>query len=207
MPTGLFYGITTNPLLAQRAGHDYSAINWADMMQIATSLNVKEFHVQVPVTSNEAYDFAAKRREEARVIGMKLVVKVPLTREGILLAKSLKSEDYDILMTACYHAKQLIIASQIEADYIAPYYGRMDEAGLNAKAHLLQMQAIVKSSSSCPTILVASLRSVDQMVELAAEGMTHFTIAPSIAEALLNDDLTNAATAEFALAAKKEIIK
>ena len=201
MPTGLFHGITTNPLLASRAGLCYRDINWPDIMQTAASLDAKELHVQVPDTSDEALRFAAQKQDEAQSIGLKLVVKIPITREGIHIAKVLKAQKYNILMTACYHAKQYIVATQLSADYIAPYYGRMNEAGIDAKQHLMQMHAMANSTSSTVRILVASLRSVDQMVELAAEGLTHFTIAPAIAKALLQDDLTYAATAEFIRAA------
>lgn len=202
MPTGLFYGITTNPLLAKRAGLEYSAIEWGNVFKVASTLGARELHVQVPDTSEDALNFASKRLEDAHTHKLKLVIKVPLTREGIGLAAELKLQGHDILMTACYHAKQYVIAHQLNADFIAPYYGRMVEAGIDAKQHMLHMHAIEKSISSDVKVLVASLRSIDQLVELAAQGLTHFTVAPTIAEALLTDDLTQAAAAEFALAAK-----
>lgn len=202
MPTGLFYGITTNPLLAERAGLNYSSIDWSNVIEIATFLGAKELHVQVPDTSEEAFGFASKRIEEAHPHKLKIVIKVPLTRGGIALASALKGQGHNVLMTACYHAKQYIIAHQLGADFIAPYYGRMVEAGIDAKQHMSQMHAIGKSISSEVKVLVASLRSIDQMVELATEGLTHFTVTPTIAEALLTDELTQAAAVEFALAAK-----
>lgn len=202
MPSGLFHGITTNPLLAQRAGLDYSSIDWGNVVEIASSLGAKELHVQLPDTSEEALGFASHRAKDAQSYQLKIVIKVPLTPEGMGLALTLKHQGFDVLMTACYHAKQYVIAHQLGADFIAPYYGRMVEAGVDAKQHLTQMHTIRKSISSEVEILVASLRSIDQMVELAAEGLTHFTISPAIAEALLTDKLTQDAAAEFARAAK-----
>lgn len=207
MPTGLFHGITTNPLLAKRAGLDYAAIEWGDVIETASALGTRELHIQVPDTSEAAYAFASKRVEDAAPYKLKIVIKVPLTGEGIALASTLKAQGHTVLMTACYHAKQYVIAHQLGADFIAPYYGRMAEAGIDAKQHMLQMHAIGKSISSEVKVLVASLRSIDQMVELAAEGLTHFTIAPTIAEALLTDELTKAAAAEFAIAAKGSATK
>ena len=61
MPSGLFYGITTNPILAQRAGLFYSSINWPSKMASADKLNVKEFHIQVPSCDETAISFAAQR--------------------------------------------------------------------------------------------------------------------------------------------------
>lgn len=202
MPTGLFYGITTNPLLAERAGLDYTAIEWVNIIEIASSLGARELHIQVPDTSEEALGFASKRVEDAAHHQLKIVIKVPLTGEGVALASRLKEQGHAVLMTACYHAKQYVIAHQLSADFIAPYYGRMIEAGIDAKQHMLKMHAIGKSISPEVKVLVASLRSIDQMIELAAEGLTHFTLSPTIAEVLLKDELTQAAAAEFALAAK-----
>ena len=202
MPTGLFYGITTNPLLAERAGLDYTAIEWVNIIEIASSPGARELHIQVPDTSEEALGFASKRVEDAAHHQLKIVIKVPLTGEGVALASRLKEQGHAVLMTACYHAKQYVIAHQLSADFIAPYYGRMIEAGIDAKQHMLQMHAIGKSISPEVKVLVASLRSIDQMIELAAEGLTHFTLSPTIAEVLLKDELTQAAAAEFALAAK-----
>jgi len=202
MPTGLFYGITTNPLLARKAGLDYLALDWPGFMSDAASLGAHELHIQVHDVSDDALSFAAHRIQEAQSHALKIVIKVPLTTGGIEIAKSLKSAGYNVLMTACYHAKQYMVADQLGADFIAPYYGRMNEAGINAKQHLMQMKAMQNSISSNVRILVASLRSVEQMTELAAEGLTDFTIAPVIAEALLTDELTQAATIEFEHAAK-----
>ena len=205
MPTGLFFGITTNPLLAHKAGLDYGKLDWTDIISTAAFLGALELHIQVPDLSDDALSFADQRIDEAQSHKIKIVIKVPITTGGIKIARSLKAKGYDVLMTACYNAKQYIVADQLRADFIAPYYGRMNEAGINAKQHLMQMKAMQNSISSNVRILVASLRSIEQMVDLAAEGLTDFTIAPAIAEELLTDELTNAATIEFARAAKGKL--
>ena len=75
MPSGLFYGITTNPILAQRAGLFYSSINWPSKMASADKLNVKEFHIQVPSCDETAISFAVQRNEEAQNFGIQIVEK------------------------------------------------------------------------------------------------------------------------------------
>ena len=104
MPSGLFYGITTNPILAQRAGLFYSSINWPSKMASADKLNVKEFHIQVPSCDETAISFAAQRNEEAQNFNFNFVVKVPLTKEGVKLVPEMKRLGLSILMTACYHS-------------------------------------------------------------------------------------------------------
>jgi len=203
MPTGLFYGITTNPILAERAGLFYSTINWQSKMTIADELNVKEFHVQIPSCDEEAINFAAQRKDEAESFNLKLVIKVPLTKEGIRLVPELKKMGLSVLMTACYSAKQYIIADAIDADYIAPYYGRMEESGRDAFHHLSQMLDFANHSYNKCKILVASIRSVDQIAILASKGHVYFTIAPHVADDLISDDLTIEALTEFNMAASK----
>ena len=106
-------------------------------------------------------------------------------------------------MTACYHSKQYITADAIKAEYIAPYYGRMEESGLDAFQHLCQMKDFATYSTNGCKILVASIRSVEQMITLAAQGHAYFTIAPHIAEELIKNELTIKAVGEFNEAASK----
>ena len=58
MPSGLFHGITTNPILVERAGLFYPSINWSSIMAVADELNLKEFHVQAPSCDEMAISFA-----------------------------------------------------------------------------------------------------------------------------------------------------
>ena len=203
MPSGLFYGITTNPILAERAGLFYPNINWSSKMAIADKLNVKEFHVQVPSCDETAISFAKQRKDDAENFNLKFVIKVPLTNEGLRLVPEMKRMGLTILMTACYHSKQYIIADAIAAEYIAPYYGRMEESGLDAFQHLSDMKDFATYSTNGCKILVASIRSVEQMITLAARGHTYFTIAPRIAEELIKNELTIKAVGEFDEAASK----
>ena len=203
MPSGLFYGITTNPILAERAGLFYPSINWSSKMALAEKLNVKEFHIQLPSCDETAISFAAQRKEEAQNFNFNFVVKVPLTKEGVKLVPEMKRLGLSILMTACYHSKQYITADAIKADYIAPYFGRMEEAGLGAYDHMSLMKDLERHSTNRCKILVASIRSVEQMMTLAAQGHLYFTISPAIADELLTAELTVKAVSEFDEAAAK----
>ena len=76
MPSGLFHGITTNPILAGRAGLFYSSINWPAKMELADKLNVKEFHIQVP-SCDERLLVLQHNEKEAKNFNLNFVVKVP----------------------------------------------------------------------------------------------------------------------------------
>ncbi|MBM2293942.1 hypothetical protein JQX09_18865 [Sulfitobacter pseudonitzschiae] len=197
MPTGLFHGITTNPLLASRAGLDYRTIDWAQMAARARDLGARELHAQVygPVTGY--VDWAGALYEAGQAAGIETVVKIPLVEPAIRTTGAIRALGGRVLMTACYDAKQMFVANALGADFIAPYFGRMDGLGMDAYAALAQMKAIQGAGNKRCTILVASLRSPEQMVRLAAEGQDTFTISPAVAQALLDDPNTAAAYAEF----------
>ncbi len=185
MPTGLFHGITTNPLLASRAGLDYPRIDWSAMATQARDLGAVELHAQVAGPVESYVDWAGALYEAGRAAGIETVVKIPLVEAAIRATPAIKALGGRILMTACYDAKQMFVARALEADFIAPYFGRMDEAGIDAMAHLATMARMNAGPGKRCTVLIASLRSPEQMVALADLGHDCFTIAPDVARALM----------------------
>lgn len=195
MSIGMFKGITTNPLLAHRANLSYPQINWVDMAQRAADLGALELHAQVFGSPETYRPWAEELMTAGQKASIRTVVKVPLVEPAIRQVPKLKSDGCPILMTACYDAKQMFVATGLGADYIAPYFGRMLEADLPAYEMIRQMLAI--GSGSGTRVLVASLRSTDQMNKLAEIGCDCFTIAPDIAWALLEDERAQAAYCDF----------
>lgn len=198
MPSGLFRGITTNPLLAHRAGLTYPSINWADMAHRARDLGTQELHAQVFGPVETYIDWASRLYEAGATVGLRTVVKIPMTPDALKAVPAVRALGGPILLTAVYDPKQVIVAKALGVDFVAPYFGRMQEAGLPALDHLSKMQAI---AGGTPRILVASLRTSDQMVSLAALGLDCFTLAPDIARGLLSDPMTEQAAAAFEAAA------
>jgi transaldolase len=202
MPSGVFCGITTNPLLAVRAGLTYDQIKWQEMVQIAADAGAREFHAQVNGSETDALQFAENLYAYGASSNIDCVVKIPLNTWGISLTPKIQALGGKTLMTACYDAKQMITANALGADYIAPYFGRMAEAGLDAMAHMRAIHAMSCNGPCRP--LIASLRSAQQMMEIAEIGHDCFTIAPTIAQDLFHNELTEAAAEEFERAAKGE---
>ena len=202
MPTGLFHGITTNPLLAARAGLPYAKIDWAALADRARNLGARELHAQVfgPVESH--VDWAGRLYEVGQACGIETIVKIPLVEPALRATPAIQALGGRILMTACYDASQMFVAQGLGAQFIAPYFGRMLEAGLDAHAHLSAMKAMQGTGPNRCEILVASLRNTGQMVDLATLGLDAFTIAPQIARDLLINKHSDAAAAEFEKAAR-----
>ena len=180
MPTGVFYGITTNPLLTNRLGLSYDEIIWEEMVSKAAKLGAKEFHVQIYGDAKRALSFAENVYGLGQTSNIECVIKIPLTFEGISLAPKIKEFGAKILMTACYEPKQMITACALKADYVAPYVGRMMDAGLDGMANMQIIEKIARKNKCIPVI--ASLRNAKQMLEIAEMGHDCFTISPDVAK-------------------------
>lgn len=193
--SGVFAGVTTNPTILDRAGlgqRDVPALHaWL------TDLGVRTVYAQVLGSSREDM---LRSAAELRSVGH-VTVKVPATAEGYAAARLLVDEGVPVLLTAVYHPVQALMARDCGIQGVAPYVGRMTDAGRDGVGSVIAMQQAIGCS---PTrILAASLRSADDIARLAAAGVPDFTLGGELARAVLDDDLTRAAVAEFEAAAAR----
>lgn len=200
LPTGIFHGVTTNPILLERAGQPCTIENLHFMAQKALAMT-EEFMCQAwGSTAQEMMDCGMQLSQPNRD---RIVIKVPVTMEGVQAASLLIQAGVRVCLTACYNHKQAMIAAGVGAEYIAPYLGRMTEAGMNGISECFIMQQVVKGMQSETRILVASIRDAQTMLVLAAQGMDTFTFAPSVARELFVDPLTAGAAQAFEDAAAR----
>ena len=198
LPTGLFRGITTNPTLLRRAAQPCRLDQLEALTAQALALGVQELHLQA-----WGADLLACGRALVQLAPGRIWVKLPITRAGAAAARCLIAEGCPITFTACYEPAQVLLAAALGADYIAPYLGRISDLGRDGHAELTRMQRIVDAvapsgqASSQLRLLVASLRSADDLARLAAEGLNTFTISPAIAAELFAVEPTLAAAAQF----------
>jgi transaldolase len=191
--TGLFGGVTTNPLILQRAG-----VRLADVPALVEWILGRcsgEVFVQ---TTLDGVDEIVHEGRDLRRLSERLVVKIPASTAGLTAARRLADEGAPVLLTAVYHARQALLADAAGAAWIAPYLGRMDAAGRNGREQILQMQTLLRGTGT--RVLVASIKDAEQVTDLAARGVDAFTVGPEVAEQLLEEPLTEAAVAEFARA-------
>jgi len=199
LPTGLFHGITTNPTILANAGVANTLAELSRLSHIAFEADVAEFQAQTWGRSSE--NLISNGRILA-ALDPRMVVKVPITREGAIAAATLKAEGVRITMTAVYTAHQALSAAAIGADYVAPYLGRMNDAGRDGYGEIAAMQEIIQASGSETRVLVASLRTADDLVRLGRLGLDTFTFSPKVAASLFAEDLTEAAAEVFEKAAE-----
>ena len=200
LPSGLFCGVTTNPTLLRRAAQPCTFEHLALLTARALAGGVQELHLQA-----WGSDLLACGRALAELAPGRIWVKLPITRAGAAAARSLIAEGCPVTFTACYEPAQVLLAAALGADYIAPYLGRITDLGRDGHAELTRMQRIVEGvarpvqAGAALRLLVASLRSAEDLARLAAEGLDTFTISPAIAAELFAVEPTLAAADQFEL--------
>jgi len=194
MPTGLFYGVTTNPKLLGAAGVDFQLDRLAKMANTAFDLGANEIHIQVWGRQTAQM---LKIGLELAGIDDRVMVKVPINRSGILCARHLIAEGSNVTLTAVHSAQQVLLAIALGARYAAPYLGRMTDGGLNGIETVISMGRMVAAMKSPLRLLVASIRRAEDLVKLAERGLNSFTILPPLIEELLENELTQMAVDSF----------
>jgi transaldolase len=194
LPTGIFHGVTTNPTLLERAGEKCTVDNLNQMARQALEMTDEFMCQSWGSTAQEMYDCGMALSQPARD---RIVIKVPVTMEGVQAASLLIQAGVRVCLTACYHHKQAMIAASVGAEYLAPYLGRMTDAGKDGNDECFKMQEITDGMQSPLRILVASIRDAQTMVDLAAGGMETFTFSPAVAREIFVEPLTTEAAAVF----------
>lgn len=191
LATGLFRGVTTNPAILDKAG--LGSIDIPDVIRWATAAGAERVFVQAWGTS--ADDMVELGRQFRQISG-NVVVKVPYSMEGVVAAKRL-SEDGEVLVTAVHSDAQVLPIVLANATYLAPFVGRMDQAGRDGVDAALGMQRALHGLATETRLLAGSLRRPAQLLQLAQAGVSHFTMAPAVWRLFFEDDVTQAAVANF----------
>ncbi|GAA2726681.1 transaldolase family protein [Cellulomonas aerilata] len=188
--TGVFAGVTTNPLILERAGVRLGEV--PELTRWLLDAGAREVFLQTTTSDVEA---VVAEGHALRALSDRVVVKVPATVAGLTATAELARAGVPTLLTAVYHVRQAVLARAVGAAWIAPYLGRMTEAGRDGRRHVEQMQGILTGSGT--RVLVASIRSVDDVHRLAVAGIDAVTVSAAVARELLEEPLTAAAVDQF----------
>ena len=202
LPLGVFRGVTTNPLLLQRAGQLCTLDNLEKIARKVSDLGAKEVQMQAWGETIDQMFHTGSRLALMNGMGIDVVVKVPATEEGYQVARRLAAAGTRITMTAVFTPGQVLMAAGFGAAYAAPYLGRMIDARKPGRDIVLAMDDILKYTASPTRLLVASLRHAEQVVDLAQHGLDTFTFGAQVAAELFESKLTTKATAQFQEAAQ-----
>tara|TARA_B110000977_G_scaffold149577_1_gene189610 strand:+ start:942 stop:1871 length:930 start_codon:yes stop_codon:yes gene_type:complete len=202
LPSGIFTGVTTNPIILERDNRECSVETLTELAKQALEYDaVQEFQVQTwGTTSDEMWKNGVALASYDKDV---IVVKVPGTFEGIKAANALVADGIRVTITAAYASHQAVLAAAVGANYVAPYLGRMNDAGRDGFGVVVEMQKTADKLDSDMRILVASVRNVQDIAKLAAEGCDTFTVSAQIADQMFADPLTTQAAADFEAAAER----
>ena len=201
LPHPVIHGVTTNPTILKRAGVTRAAL--PGLFEKLFKLGAKQVQAQVHAATADAM------LEDARTLlaGFdpgQVVIKIPVTREGLRAGADLISRGVPVTFTAVYALEQAHFSAQLGATYAAPYFGKMDDVGFDGLGMITKMQGIIERSGADTRLLVASIRSREAYLALLKIGVGAITIPPRLFAELLDHQAT--LEAERAFLADAEIL-
>jgi len=187
---GLIDGVTTNPsLIAKEGGVDFK-------QHIAAICEIVKGDVSAEVTSLDMEGMLREGREYAR-IAPNVIIKCPLTREGLKATRHLASEGIRVNVTLCFSAAQAILAAKAGAAYISPFMGRLDDVGQSGLTVLAEIVEIYRNYEWQTEVLASSVRGPLHVIEAARIGADVATMPFKVLEQLFNHPLTNKGLEQF----------
>jgi len=180
---GILDGVTTNPSLVAKEGKDFHGV----LREIVSIVNGP---ISAEVTSTNKEEMLDQGRELAR-IHPNIVVKVPLTLEGLQCCKVFRSEGIKVNVTLCFSPSQALLAAKAGATYISPFVGRLDDISHDGMELIGQIRTIYDNYGFETEILAASMRHPRHIVESAMLGVDVVTMPYSVVTQLLKHPLTD----------------
>jgi len=187
---GLLDGITTNPSLMSKEGG-----NPKDAMEEITKIIKGD--VSLEVVSTE-YSGMMEEGKRLREYGANVVVKVPMTPDGLKACKSLSSEGIPVNVTLIFSANQALLAAKSGAKYVSPFIGRLDDIGQDGMQLIKDIKEIFQHYDNLKTqILVASVRHPLHVIDAAKIGADVVTLPPGVLDKMMLHPLTTIGLENF----------
>tara|TARA_B100000949_G_scaffold228639_1_gene236470 strand:+ start:607 stop:1287 length:681 start_codon:yes stop_codon:yes gene_type:complete len=179
---GIIDGVTTNPSLIAKSGRDIREV-------LAEICNI----VQGPVSGETVSTDAEGMIWEGhwlRDIASNIVIKVPLTSDGIRACKTL-NYTFKVNVTLCFSVAQALLAAKAGAYYISPFVGRLDDIGENGMDLISDIRKVYNNYGFNTQILVASVRNTNHILEAARIGADVVTAPPTVIWEMFHHPLTD----------------
>jgi transaldolase len=187
--TGLVDGVTTNPSLIAKSGRNMLEV-------IAEICAIVDGPVSAEVAAMDTAGMLAEGQKLAAV-ATNVVVKVPLTREGLIATKEFAAQGIQTNVTLCFSASQALLAAKAGATYISPFIGRLDDHGAQGMDLITEIRAIYDNYDFDTEILAASIRTPAHVAQAALSGADCATSPPAVFQALFKHPLTEAGLQQF----------
>jgi transaldolase len=187
--TGLLDGVTTNPSLVAKSGRNFLEV-------IAEICAAVPGPVSAEVASTEYDGMIAEGRKLAK-IAKNVVVKLPLTVDGLRATKTFTDEGIKTNVTLCFSPNQALLAAKVGATYVSPFIGRLDDINLEGMELIENIRQIYDNYDFKTQILAASIRSANHVTQAALAGADVATIPPPVIYKLADHPLTKSGLEQF----------
>ena len=187
--TGLLDGVTTNPSLIAKSGRDFKEV-------IAEICKITDGDVSAEVAATD-YDGMMKEALELVKIADNVVIKLPLTLDGLKACKALTEKGHKTNVTLCFSANQALLAAKAGATYVSPFIGRLDDINVDGMELIREIRVIFDNYGFDTQILAASIRTPNHVKDCALVGADVATIPPSTLKALVKHPLTDKGLESF----------
>lgn len=186
---GIIDGVTTNPSLIAKEGNPIKE-------QIRRICEIVDGPVSAEVVSTSGDEMIVEGRDLAK-IHKNVVVKVPLTRDGIRACATLSKEGTRVNVTLCFSSAQAILAAKAGAYFVSPFVGRIDDIGWDGSELIQDIVGIYDNYGFQTQVLAASLRTSIHVIQAARAGSHCGTMPFKVLDMMFNHPLTDKGLAQF----------
>jgi len=181
--TGLVDGVTTNPTLIMKSGK-----NPEDVYQKIKDIGVQDISMEVVGSDLEMYDEGIRLYEK---FGDVCTVKVPCTREGLIVCKRLSEQGIRVNVTLIFCASQAVLAAKAGATYVSPFVGRLDDQSVAGLEVVRSITGLYQIHGIRTQVLSASIRSVQRAIRSWYNGAQICTMPPKVFDQMYDHILTD----------------
>ena len=187
---GLVDGVTTNPSLIAKSGRDFREV----ITEIAALVDGP---ISAEVISLDAPGMVKEARELVQIDPERIVIKLPMTSEGLKATRILTGEGINTNVTLVFSAVQALLAAKAGATYVSPFVGRLDDIGHEGLEGVEQIKTIFDNYGYTTEIIVASVRSPMHVLNAGLIGADICTIPYSVMQQLAKHPLTDIGIEKF----------
>ncbi|CUH79761.1 fructose-6-phosphate aldolase [Tropicibacter naphthalenivorans] len=187
---GLLDGVTTNPTLIAKSGRDFKEV-------IAEICSVVDGPVSAEVAAMDFPGMIAEGEHLAEIAD-NVVIKLPLTLEGLKACRHFNQNNIKTNVTLCFSANQALLAAKAGATYISPFVGRLDDLNLDGLDLIQDIRTIYDNFGFETQILAASVRTANHVKDVAIAGADVATVPAAVIKGLANHVLTDKGLEQFA---------
>lgn len=187
-------GVTSNPSIAKKEGK----IDFFQRLKEVRRIIGLDASLHAQVVAKDYQGILRDAQKIRRETDEQIYIKIPVTPDGLAAIKTLKTQGYNITATAIYTTMQGLLAISAGADYLAPYYNRMENLSIDSGQVIKELAQAIERMGSSSKILAASFKNVAQVTNALAQGAQTVTAGPDVFEAAFAMPSIDKAVADFA---------